>query len=139
MGSRSRDRGGGECWGPGGRTFVTPLRYTNCSLVPAEVKKDLYYRENPHDVMTNTLETISCIRTKGYPTGWWEPLLWDLFSKWGGATRGIACSAVNRHAETAMNTQTCTDCCELPDHIALTTTNQGATAPYMGDTNMSTV
>ena len=22
--------GGGECWGPGGRTFVTPLRYTNC-------------------------------------------------------------------------------------------------------------
>ena len=31
MGSRSRDRGGGECWGPGGRTFVTPLRYTNCS------------------------------------------------------------------------------------------------------------
>ena len=30
MGSRSRDRGGGECWGPGGRTFVTPLRYTNC-------------------------------------------------------------------------------------------------------------
>ena len=30
MGSRSRDRGGG-CWGPGGRTFVTPLRYTNCS------------------------------------------------------------------------------------------------------------
>ena len=32
MGSRSRDRGGGECWGPGGRTFVTPLRYTNCSL-----------------------------------------------------------------------------------------------------------
>ena len=23
MGSRSRDRGGGECWGPGGRTFVT--------------------------------------------------------------------------------------------------------------------
>ena len=32
MGSRSRDRGGGECWGPGGRTFVTPLRYTNCSF-----------------------------------------------------------------------------------------------------------
>ena len=31
MGSRSRDKGGGECWGPGGRTFVTPLRYTNCS------------------------------------------------------------------------------------------------------------
>ena len=30
MGSRSRDKGGGECWGPGGRTFVTPLRYTNC-------------------------------------------------------------------------------------------------------------
>ena len=34
MGSKSRDRGGGECWGPGGRTFVTPLRYTNCSSVP---------------------------------------------------------------------------------------------------------
>ena len=33
MGSRSRDRGGGECWGPGGRTFVTPLRYTNCSSI----------------------------------------------------------------------------------------------------------
>ena len=32
MGSRSRDKGGGECWGPGGRTFVTPLRYTNCSF-----------------------------------------------------------------------------------------------------------
>ena len=31
MGSSTRDRGGGECWGPGGRTFVTPLRYTNCS------------------------------------------------------------------------------------------------------------
>ena len=32
MGSRSRDRRGGGCWGPGGRTFVTPLRYTNCSF-----------------------------------------------------------------------------------------------------------
>ena len=27
-----QDRGGGECWGPGGTTFVTPLRYTNCSF-----------------------------------------------------------------------------------------------------------
>ena len=33
MGSRSRDRGGGGCWGPGGRTFVTPLRYTSCRLI----------------------------------------------------------------------------------------------------------
>ena len=32
MGSRSRDRGGGVL-GPGGRTFVTPLRYTNCSFL----------------------------------------------------------------------------------------------------------
>ena len=31
MGSRSRDGGGGGVLGPGGKTFVTPLRYTNCS------------------------------------------------------------------------------------------------------------
>ena len=54
------------------------------SLVPAEVKKDLYYRENPHDAMHNTLDTMAAIATKGYPTRWWGPLLWDRVSKWGG-------------------------------------------------------
>ena len=44
------------------------------SLVPAEVKKDLHYRENPHDAMMNTLETISKPRVTAT---WWEPLLWD--------------------------------------------------------------
>ena len=37
------------------------------SLVPTEVKKNLYYQENPHDAMTNTLHTVESIKAKGYP------------------------------------------------------------------------
>ena len=63
---------------------ATNARQVVQSLVPAEVKKDLYYRENPHDAMTNTLHTTESIKAKGYPNCWWDPLLLHRISKWGG-------------------------------------------------------
>ena len=38
------------------------------SHVPLEVKKDLFYRENPYDAMHNTLDTSAAIESKGDPT-----------------------------------------------------------------------
>ena len=69
--------------------YATNARQVVQSLVPAEVKKDLYYRENPHDAMTNTLHTVDSIKPKGYPNCWWEPLLWDRISKWGGPLEAL--------------------------------------------------
>ena len=60
MGSRSRDRGGGECWGPGGRTFVTPLRYTNCSF--QHIKKSC--KRKTHSLSIMHMDNKFCNRAK---------------------------------------------------------------------------
>ena len=46
--------------------YAAGARQVIRSLVPAEVKKDLFYRENPHDAMCNTLDTMASISAKGY-------------------------------------------------------------------------
>ena len=59
------------------------------SLVRAEVKKDLFYRENPHDAKENTLHTVASIHSEGYPKCWWEPLVWDQVPKYGGPLEAL--------------------------------------------------
>ena len=63
--------------------YAAGARQVIRSLVLAEVKKDLFYRENPHGAMRNTLDTMASVSAKGHPNCWWEPLLWDRVAKWG--------------------------------------------------------
>ena len=69
--------------------YAAGARQVIRSLVPAEVKKDPFDRENPHDAMCNTLDTMASISAKGYPNCWWEPLLWDCVAKWGGPLEAL--------------------------------------------------
>ena len=69
--------------------YAAGARQVVRSLVPAEVKKDLFYRENPHNTMNNTLNAMASITAKGYPNSWWEPLLSDCVAKWGGPLEAL--------------------------------------------------
>ena len=52
-------------------------------LIPAMAIDAMYYRDSVQDIQHNVQLRCADMHRKGYPTGWWQPLLRYRLSQWG--------------------------------------------------------